>query len=138
MPSDEIIETMARGMLHCDMPHVINAWNIVEEGHRADYRHRARAALSAAGWVMVQAMTMRERIARAIASNWVGELVWDAQTDEQHAVAFRMADAVLAVMAEPTAQMCEAGSALDSVPPITTSQADACYRAMLAAAGEPE
>lgn len=57
------------------------------------------------------------------------------------------ADAILAeigrthaiVPLEPTAEMCECGPLLeqgaiiDSVPPITTSQADAVYRAMLRA-----
>lgn len=96
--------------------------------------------------------TMRERIARAIASNWIGELVWDAQTDEQHDAAFRMADAVLAEMAEPTGKMWLAGrkafdveaekfraaSRYEQASAIADRAPEAIFCAMLAAAGEPE
>lgn len=84
-------------------------------------------------------MNMREKMARALAEKRnarrvregmedLGVLTWD----------FEDADAVLAAMREPDARMCSQGPYINEVnpnaPPITESQADACWTAMIAAA----
>lgn len=90
-------------------------------------------------------MTMRERIARAIADDiGDGSVLWDLYLDT--------ADAVLAAMAEPTGGMWLAGrkafdveaekfrAALryEQASAIADRAPEAIFAAMLAAAGEPE
>jgi hypothetical protein len=90
---------------------------------------------------------MVERVAKAIrrAEAKVSSARWRMKrTKREPYEAFKRrveltcARAVLKAMREPTAGMCEAGSALSRCPPITTSQADEAWQAMIdAALGEP-
>jgi len=82
--------------------------------------------------------TMKERMARAMCR--------EESLDPHHrAYSFDIdmweiwlpaAEVALDAMMEPDALVVEAGSALVGAPPITTSQADACFRAMITAIKE--
>lgn len=78
--------------------------------------------------------SMREKMARAA---WYAlnqsELTRESDPYEI-AAAFDMADAILDVLAEPSNELCEHGSdhGRHDIPPITTSQADAAWAAMIA------